>query len=318
MHPFDGSRRDGSFPRSAASLPRFCCCWRWQARYGPPIRRCSRATAQARARSDRRQGRTQTAPSRPRHHGRRRSSPKSRTRTTPTGSYPWRVSQRGGYACRCSATSRSEGVRPSRPWLRGSLDENLFDLRPADLARLPRNGGRGARPRAVAWSPARVVRMELRRPLQIVAKQTVEPPLWTIRIKGRRERAEIYADLSGKITLTNLRGTLRYQRLDLRAGGPDLDEWSSRYATKSRTAGRSGISKWRPNRSRSRPPRRQPCRAQRRSRASPPGSTASARRIPTFPGSAFPAPSPPTRSVFRRLIGSVCPRCSSAPATVRA
>jgi lipoprotein NlpI len=135
---------------------------------------------------------------------------------------PWRVSQRAGFTSVLGDIAvRSPSTEPTL--LRGSLDDNLFDPALADLARLPELAA-AAFARARLAEPGAVVQMELRRPLQIVPKRTFEAPLWTIRIKGRRERAEIHTDLSGKITFTNLRGTFRYERLDLRAGGPDLDE----------------------------------------------------------------------------------------------
>ena len=245
--------------------------------------------AHARARSDRRQGRTQTALSQPRHHGRRRSSPKSRTRPIPTASCL------GG--CRSPAGCMSvlgdiavRGRSTEPTLLRGSLDDNLFDLAPADLARSAGIGRRGVRPRASAgaWrrcpdgvAPAAADRGE----------KDVRPAAVDDQDQRPRERAEIYADLSGKITLTNLRGTLRYERLDLRAGGPDLDELVQQIRDEIKDSGRSGMSRWRPNRSRSRPPSPAP-RASRRSPGSPPGSTASARRTRDIPRLSFPGAEP--------------------------
>jgi hypothetical protein len=66
--------------------------------------------------------------------------------------------------------------------------------------------------------------MELRRPIHMLTQAKPGAPQWTVSIKCRHEQAEIYADLSDRIVATNLHGTLRYQRLDLRSGGADLDE----------------------------------------------------------------------------------------------
>jgi lipoprotein NlpI len=134
----------------------------------------------------------------------------------------WRVSQPAGW--KSVLGDIAARGRSSEPTLyTGNLDENLFEIEPAALARLPELAA-AALARARLQEPGAVVQMELRRQLRLLPEKSIGPPLWTIRVKGRRERAEIYADLSGKIVLTNLRETLRYQRLDLRGGGADLDE----------------------------------------------------------------------------------------------
>lgn len=134
----------------------------------------------------------------------------------------WRVSRPLGFK-----SVLGDGAvrgRSSEPSLySGSLEENLFDLDPAALARLPGMAD-AALARARLQEPGAVVRMELQREVQILPKRGIAAPQWTVRVGGRRERADIFADLSGKIIATNLRGTLRYQRLDLRAGGANLDE----------------------------------------------------------------------------------------------
>src|SRR6185369_10029625 len=94
---------------------------------------------------------------------------------------------------------------------------------PADLTRLSGLAA-AALNRARLQEPGAVVQMELHRQIRILPERGIGPPQWTVWVKGRQERAEIYADVSGNIIATNLRGTLRYQRLDLRAGGSDLDE----------------------------------------------------------------------------------------------
>ena len=181
----------------------------------------------------------------------------------------------------------------------GSLDENLFELRAGGPRAICRELADAALARARLQEPGAVIQMELRRPLQDRGQN--RPSSRRCGRSGSKaggNRRKSMPILSGKITLTNLRGTLRYQRLDLRAGGPDLDElvqqirdeikdrWAVRYVeveTKSIAfeaslavhAGRAaGHALHRRVSTVSTPPRS------------------------TFPGSAFPAASRPTFSVI--------------------
>jgi hypothetical protein len=103
------------------------------------------------------------------------------------------------------------------------LDANLFELKPEDLAVV-------AKLAAVAVKQVRleeaatVDRMELRRQLFLIPEPRNGNPEWSVEITSGRERATVYADLSGNITHANLDGTLRAQRLNYLAGGKELDD----------------------------------------------------------------------------------------------
>jgi hypothetical protein len=102
------------------------------------------------------------------------------------------------------------------------VDANLFELKPADLAIVPKLIAAAVK-RAALEDAAGIDRMELRRQLHLVPRPSSGPPEWSIEVTSGRERAEIYADLPGHITHANLDGTRRAQALNYLKGGKELD-----------------------------------------------------------------------------------------------
>ena len=115
------------------------------------------------------------------------------------------------------------GPQPVDPTLPNpDLAANLFPFKPDDLAALPAMIA-GAIKRAALEDPGGVVRMDLRRQLHLLPQPSSGPPQWDIEVSSGRERANIYADIAGKLTHANLDGTRRAQTLNYLAGGPELD-----------------------------------------------------------------------------------------------
>ena len=117
--------------------------------------------------------------------------------------------------------SGPQPVEPSLP--NPDLDANLFDFKPADAAVVPKLIADAIK-RAQLEDTAGIGRMELRRQLHLLPEPSSGPPQWDIEVTSGRERAEIYADQSGRLTHANFDGTRRAQTLDYLAGGKDFDE----------------------------------------------------------------------------------------------
>ena len=275
------------------------------------------ARAHARARSDRRQSRTQTALPRPRHYGGGVGG------GNPGPGRPRPRRDLAGVAARrmcgrCSATSRSEGV-PTEPTL-VARQPRRKSVRPRARGPCPTagTGGRGARPRAPAGARRRRRRWSCAGRCGSCREQA----------SGRRcGPSGSKAGGSGRRSMPICRGRsprpicarpCAYQRLDLRAGGPDLDElvqqirdeikdqWAVRYVeVETKSIAIRGLPR-RPRRHAAGHP------LHRRDRRRPHDQS---RHSPAQPSR---APSRPTLSASRMSIGSVCPRCRSAPATARA
>lgn len=97
------------------------------------------------------------------------------------------------------------------------LDTKLFALKPADLAIVPKLVAAAIK-EAKLEDAASVEHIELR---QRSGRGT---PQWGVDVSSGRERATIYANLSGEITRADLSGTHRAQAVDYQKGGPALDE----------------------------------------------------------------------------------------------
>jgi hypothetical protein len=116
------------------------------------------------------------------------------------------------------------GPRPVDPTLPNpDLDANLFEFKPADAAIVPKLVAAAIK-RAQLEDAAAIGRMELRRQLHLVPEPSSGAPEWSIEVTSGRERAEIYADLAGRITHANLDGTRRAAALDYLNGGKELDD----------------------------------------------------------------------------------------------
>jgi hypothetical protein len=116
------------------------------------------------------------------------------------------------------------GPRPVDPSLPNpNLDANLFEFKPADAAAIPKMIA-AVIERAQLEDAAEISHMELRRQLHLVPEPSSGPPQWSIEVTSGRERAEIYADLSGSITHANLDGTHRAQALNYQDGGKELSD----------------------------------------------------------------------------------------------
>jgi len=117
--------------------------------------------------------------------------------------------------------SGPRAVDPSLP--NPDLDANLFEFKPVDAAVIPAMIA-AAIARAQLEDAAGISRIELRRQLHLVPEPSSGPPEWSVEVTSGRERAEIYADLSGQITHANLDGTHRAQALNYLDGGNELDD----------------------------------------------------------------------------------------------
>jgi len=116
------------------------------------------------------------------------------------------------------------GPRPVDPSLPNpDLEANLFELKPGDLAVMPRMIAAAVK-RAALEDPGGVERMALRRQLHLLPQPSSGPPEWDIEVSSGREQATISADLTGHLTHANLDGTRRAQSLNYLAGGRELDD----------------------------------------------------------------------------------------------
>ncbi|HEU0215548.1 MAG TPA: hypothetical protein VFQ90_02735, partial [Stellaceae bacterium] len=111
------------------------------------------------------------------------------------------------------------GISGPRPIAvdQADLDAKLFALNPADLAIVPKLVAAAIR-EAKLEDAASAERIALRRP------SGTGVPQWGVDVSSGRERATIYAELSGEITRADLSGTHRAQAVDYQKGGSALDE----------------------------------------------------------------------------------------------
>lgn len=120
-----------------------------------------------------------------------------------------------------------ESVSGARPvelnLINRDLDANLFALKPDDLGAVAKLAAASVK-RAALEDPARIDRMELRRHLYLIPEPRSGDVEWSTEVTSGRERATVFANLSGAITHANLDGTLRAQRLNYLAGGKELDD----------------------------------------------------------------------------------------------
>jgi hypothetical protein len=114
------------------------------------------------------------------------------------------------------------GPQPVDPTLINSdLEANLFELKPSDLAIVPKLVADAIK-QAQLEDPAQQARLTLKRKLFLLPTPSSGPPEWSVEISSGRERATVYADLTGRITHANFDGTRRAQRLNYLAGGHEL------------------------------------------------------------------------------------------------
>jgi lipoprotein NlpI len=133
----------------------------------------------------------------------------------------WEVSQKGLLgSLGVDAPMRRAGGRAQI--ISGSLEENLIDVDDNAIAIVPKLAA-DAVARARMQTPAKVSEMELRR-LPKIIEPGVRAPDWLVHVEGVGEDADISAKMTGEITVADLNHTLRSEKLDLLAGGPDFDE----------------------------------------------------------------------------------------------
>jgi tetratricopeptide (TPR) repeat protein len=104
----------------------------------------------------------------------------------------------------------------------GSLEDNLIDINSNGMSVVPKLAT-DALTRARMQTPSKITAMELRR-LPRIVEPGVREPSWLVHVEGVGEEAEISAKPTGEITFADVSRTLRAERLNLLAGGPDLDE----------------------------------------------------------------------------------------------
>jgi hypothetical protein len=103
------------------------------------------------------------------------------------------------------------------------LDANLFELKPADMAVIHALGATAIK-RAGLEDPIVDGRLTLKRQLRLVPQPSSGPPEWVVELSSGRERATVYADMTGRITHANFDGTRRAQALNYLAGGKEFDD----------------------------------------------------------------------------------------------
>lgn len=106
--------------------------------------------------------------------------------------------------------------------INGTLNDNLIDVDADGLAMVPKLAA-AALNRARLQQSGQVKEMELHRVPNIVTGGVTEPS-WRIHLQGIDEDADIYAKITGEITILDLDRTKRVRNLNLLAAGPDFDE----------------------------------------------------------------------------------------------
>lgn len=152
--------------------------------------------------------------------------PTDLTVTIPSADSPgqaevWEVSHRGllgGLGLDAAVLTRTERAQI----ISGTLEENLIDVTSDDMSVVPKLAAE-ALTRARMQTPSAVSEMELRR-LPKIVEPGVRDPSWLVHVAGVGEDADISAKPDGEITFADLNHTLRAEKLDLLAGGADLDE----------------------------------------------------------------------------------------------
>src|SRR5215469_11086066 len=133
----------------------------------------------------------------------------------------WKVSYKGVLgALGVGVPLRESSLRAQI--INGTLKDNLIDIDAAGLALVPKLATTAIE-RSRLQQPGHVTEMELRRVPNIVTGGVTEPN-WTVHVEGIEEEADIYAKITGEITIADLRNTKRVRNLNLLAGGPDFDE----------------------------------------------------------------------------------------------
>ncbi|HXO01808.1 MAG TPA: tetratricopeptide repeat protein [Stellaceae bacterium] len=140
---------------------------------------------------------------------------------TPGQVETWQVSQKGVLGFLGANTPILRGTGRASI-ISGSLEENLIDVDANALAIVPKLAA-DSLARARMQTPSKVSEMELRR-LPKIVEPGVRDPDWLVHVEGVGEDADISAKMTGEITVADLNHTLRSERLDLLAGGPDFDE----------------------------------------------------------------------------------------------
>ncbi len=103
------------------------------------------------------------------------------------------------------------------------LEENLFDLADIDFATVA-NTVREAEKRVALEEGGAVERIRIQRHLYLLPSPRSAEVEWDISVRSPRETATAYADAKGRITRLNLDGTVRAKTVDMREGGPPLDD----------------------------------------------------------------------------------------------
>jgi hypothetical protein len=133
----------------------------------------------------------------------------------------WEVSHKGLMgAFGVASVLRQRSMRAQI--INGTLDENLIDIDADGLAMVPKLAA-AALDRARLQQPGQVTEMELHRVPNIVTGGVTDPD-WLVHVEGIEEEADIYAKITGEITIADLNRTKRVKNLNLLAGGPDFDE----------------------------------------------------------------------------------------------
>ncbi len=139
---------------------------------------------------------------------------------TPGNAEIWQVSQKGLLGLLGAAPARMRSERAQI--ISGSLEDNLIDVDADAIAIVPKLAA-AALARARLQTQGKITEMELRR-LPKIIEPGVRDPSWLIHVEGVAEEADISANVAGEITFADLNHTLRAEKLNLLAGGPDLDE----------------------------------------------------------------------------------------------
>lgn len=103
------------------------------------------------------------------------------------------------------------------------LEENLFDLADIDFNAVA-NTVREAEKRVALEDGSAVERIRIQRRLALLPSPRSGDVQWDLEVRSPRETATAYADAKGRITGLNLDGTVRAKAVDMREGGPPLDD----------------------------------------------------------------------------------------------